>query len=59
MEEKQRAARKQNEALGVIHKPRYFNTTLDPFSNENMYEFNHSYWTKRKNLDYSDMPDLF
>lgn len=59
LEEKQRAARKQLEVLGVHHHPRYFRETIDSVNGESCYEFNNTYWQKRKALDYADMPDLY
>ena len=60
LEEKQRAARKLNEELGVEYKPFYFEQVDDEFSAEKkMYKFNHTYWHRRKNLDYDGLPDLY
>jgi hypothetical protein len=45
--------------MGIEYKPRFFEMTKDEFSGEKMFIFNHTYWEKRKNLDYADLPDLF
>ena len=60
LEEKQRVVRKQREEMGIEYKPKFFTQVPDEYSNEKkMYEFNHTYWEKRKNMDYNDLPDLF
>ena len=45
--------------MGVEYKPKYFVQVKDEFGGDKMYQFNHTYWEKRKNLDYGDLPDLF
>ena len=59
LEEKQRTVRKQMEKMGIEYNPRYFEQVDDLYSGGKMYQFNNTYWKRRKNLDYADLPDLF
>jgi len=59
LEEKQRAVRKHREKNNIEYKCKYFEQVLDKYSGEMMYQFNNTYWEKRKGLQYADMPDLY
>lgn len=59
LEEKQRAVRKKREEMQIHHKPLYFKEVDDDISGEKKWVYLGNYWEKRKNLDYSDQPDLF
>ena len=47
------------EKMGIEYNPRYFEQVDDLYSGGKMYQFNNTYWERRKNLDYADLPDLF
>jgi len=59
LEEKQRAARKEREKLGVEHVAVYFEEYEDDFTGEKAYKFNGEYWKDRDKQDWSKLQDLF
>ena len=59
LENKQRKARKIDKRNGVINKPYFFDETYDDITGELIYIYKDNYFEKRKNMDFSDLPDLF
>ena len=59
LENKQRKARKIDKKNGVINKPYFFDETYDDITGELIYIYKDNYFEKRKNMDFSDLPDLF
>ena len=59
LEEKQREVRKLMEKCGKIHKPRWFEETVDPVVKEKSYQYLGGYWEARKKDAFSDLPDLY
>ena len=59
LENKQRKARKIDKKNGVINKPYFFDETYDDITGELIYFYKDNYFEKRKNMDFSDLPDLF
>lgn len=59
LEEKQREVRKLMEKCGKIHKPRWFEETVDPVVKEKSYQYLGGYWEARKKNAFSDLPDLY
>jgi len=59
LEEKQRALRRLNEEMQVIHKAHYFNEVDDDVTGEKTFKFKGEYWNKREVGDWRGAFDLF
>ena len=51
--------RKEKEAKGIVHKPKYFEEYTDPDTGEKGYKMSRDYWADRKARNWSDLEDLF
>lgn len=63
MSEKQRLENKQRQKSKMqdtTYKPRWFYKDKDPIYRDNeMYMFNHKYWTAKENNEFPNTPDIF
>jgi hypothetical protein len=51
--------RKDKETLGIEHKAKYFEESVDPDSGERYYKYVRDYWEDRRQGDWKHMEDLF
>jgi len=59
LEEKQRARRKELQAAGETHKPRWFVEKFDELTQEKIYVYIGGYWESREQRQFTDALDLF
>jgi len=59
LEEKQRAARRIREARGETYKPKFFELKFDPELGRDNWYSNNTYWKRRDQRQWDDMPDLY
>ncbi|OUM53453.1 hypothetical protein BVG19_g2735 [[Candida] boidinii] len=59
VEEKQRAARRAREESGEPYVPEFFSKKVHPITGDEYWEFDHSYWKRRKNGELKNYKDIF
>ncbi|OWB63544.1 hypothetical protein B5S29_g4531 [[Candida] boidinii] len=59
VEEKQRAARRAREESGESYVPEFFTKKIHPVTGDEYWEFDHSYWKRRKSGELKKYKDIF